>query len=70
VSEASRQQIIAQVRRQQKELREGASNAHLPHPTEHAAWDIFNSITGTARTENYQPRRLALERLAGDLLLP
>ena len=70
VPEASRQQIIAQVRRRQKELRQGVSTAHLPHPTEHAAWDIFNSITGTARTENYQPRRRALERLAGDLLLP
>jgi DNA repair photolyase len=70
VPEESRQQIISQVRRKQKELREGVSTAHLPHPTELAAWDIFNSITGTARTENYQPRRLALERLAGDLLLP
>jgi hypothetical protein len=70
VPEDSRQQIVSQVRRRQKELREGASTAYLPHPTELAAWDIFNSITGTARAENYQPRRLALERLAGDLLLP
>jgi DNA repair photolyase len=70
VPEASRQQIIAQVRRKQKALREGTSIAHVPQPTALAAWDIFNSITGTARTENYQPRRRALERLAGDLLLP
>jgi DNA repair photolyase len=70
VPEDSRQQIVSQVRRRQKELREGASTAHFPHPTQLAAWDIFNSITATARTENYQPRRLALERLAGDLLLP
>jgi hypothetical protein len=67
----SRQQIVTAVRRRQKELREGTNTtAQLPKPTQFAAWDIFNNLTASAREESSQPRRLELERLAGDLLLP
>jgi hypothetical protein len=70
VEPEQRQQFIAQVRQRQNRLRGdllGASAPSTAQPTPLLAWDVFNSITATAREEPYQ-RRVALERLAGDLL--
>ncbi len=68
VAREQRQQIVLRVRQQQAEYRRGnLAVLPAPRPTELRAWDVFNAVTATARTEPFR-RQVALERLAGDLL--
>jgi hypothetical protein len=67
VEPQQRRQIIAQVRRRQAGARDGQASVEPPQPTGLGAWDVFNAVTTAAREEPYR-RRVALERLGGDLL--
>lgn len=67
VQPEQRRQIVAQVRRRQSGMRIPGASIEGPKHTDLCAWDVFNSITATAREELYR-RRVALERLGGDLL--
>ncbi len=68
VDQQVRQEISGQVRRRQAELRRGSPDRlEGPRLTGLLAWDVFNAITAAAREEPYQ-RRVALQRLGGDLL--
>ncbi len=69
VEEARRKQLVAAVRKRQGLLRHGRNDAVLlPQPSGIRAWDAYNGITAAARDETSYARRVALERLGGDLL--
>ena len=63
----ARREVIHTVRVREKRIREGEAVQTAPERTEFAVWDVFNSITATARGERLQ-RRMDLEKLAGKLL--
>ncbi|GEM_PF-6023650 len=67
VTAEHRQELVARVRQRQAELRAGATLPQATQPTGLRSWQVFNSVTAAAREETHQ-RRLALERLAGDML--
>lgn len=69
VQPAQRKQLVAAVRERQGVFRRDRNPTVLsPRPSGIRAWDVYNGITGAARDESVYNRRVALERLGGDLL--
>ena len=69
VEPAQRKQLVAAVRQRQGVFRRDHNpTVLLPRPSGIRAWDAYNGITAAARDESVYNRRVALERLGGDLL--
>lgn len=68
VTATRRKELILRVRERQKAIRGRGVNVVASLPSGIRAWHAFNGVTAAGRDEGDYQRRVALERLGGDLL--